>query len=477
MEQSDEGCSREFLAMFRPPINRAMRSLDRSFFRKTVPISAARVFQHSDISRVRKELSSSKDLLVVHRLNCVRDVKDPDGLVRKALLLRGDLKHDDKTTWSPTISELVEKGTVGLGPYELVLDYDFWNYADIIAAILPENDMQEIPQGFTQVGHVLHLNLREQFYPYKHIIAEILKDKNPAIRTVINKTEDVGSHSEFRTFPFELLAGDNDLNVVQHEQDCEFRFDYARVYWNSRLETEHRRLVDKFQAGQMVCDVMAGVGPFAVPAGRKKIFVWANDLNPYGYEVMQDAIPRNKVQEFVTPFNQDGRAFIRFAAKELLDAEPVTVTIKPKARRDRKRKANESQQEEPPSPPPEMYTRPSIVDHYVMNLPATAIEFVDAFPGLYTGKEALFSPNTSQKLPMIHVYCFSGHSDNEVDDHIDICQRISERLGYTITPEDCVGGTGNQELELAIHNVRLVSPKKQMFCASFRLPEEVAFRA
>lgn len=94
MEQSDEGCSREFLAMFRPPINRAMRSLDRSFFRKTVPISAARVFQHSDISRVRKELSSSKDLLVVHRLNCVRDVKDPDGLVRKALLLRGDLKHD-----------------------------------------------------------------------------------------------------------------------------------------------------------------------------------------------------------------------------------------------------------------------------------------------------------------------------------------------------------------------------------------------
>lgn len=34
----------------------------------------------------------------------------------------------DATTWSPTINELVEKGTVGLGPYDLELDYDYWNY-------------------------------------------------------------------------------------------------------------------------------------------------------------------------------------------------------------------------------------------------------------------------------------------------------------------------------------------------------------
>jgi tRNA (guanine37-N1)-methyltransferase len=94
MEPPSEGRSRELPAMFRPPVNRAMRSLDRSFFRKTVPISAARVFQNSDISSVRKELSRSKDLLVVHRLNCVRDVKDQDGLARKALLLREDLRHD-----------------------------------------------------------------------------------------------------------------------------------------------------------------------------------------------------------------------------------------------------------------------------------------------------------------------------------------------------------------------------------------------
>lgn len=290
-------------------------------------------------------------------------------------------------------------------------------------------------------------------------------DKNPTVKTVIRKTDDVGSHSQFRTFPFELLGGVNDLNVIQHEQNCEFRFDYSRVYWNSRLETEHRRLVDKFRPGEMVCDVMAGVGPFAVPAGKKKIFVWANDLNPHGYEVMQDAIKRNKVDKFVTPHNQDGRDFIRSSARRLLES-PLTVTIEPKVRRSQKDTA----------PPPEVFHRPTVFQHYVMNLPGNAIEFLDAFVGVYAGEEARFAPHTEQKLPTVHVYCFSGHSEDEHDDHVDICQRISERIGFEITTEDRVGGSGRQELELAIHNVRLVSPNKQMFCASFRLPEEVAFK-
>jgi len=45
----------------------------------------------------------------------------------------------------------------------------------------------------------------------------------------------------------------------------------------------------------MVCDVMAGVGPFAVPAGKKGVFVWANDLNPYTDGCLKEAIKLNKV--------------------------------------------------------------------------------------------------------------------------------------------------------------------------------------
>ena len=115
------------------------------------------------------------------------------------------------------------------------------------------------------------------------------------VRTVINKIDEVGEQNEYRTFSYELLAGEPNLNVEVHEGNCVFRFDYSKVYWNSRLETEHRRLVGMFQAGEAVCDVMAGVGPFAVPTGKKHVFVWANDLNPDSYASLVDAVNRNKV--------------------------------------------------------------------------------------------------------------------------------------------------------------------------------------
>lgn len=120
-------------------------------------------------------------------------------------------------------------------------------------------------------------------------------DKNPTVRTVINKTDLVGAESEYRTFGYEVLAGKDDMNVEVRESACTFRFDYSKVYWNSRLHTEHKRLIDMFKPGEVVCDVMAGIGPFAVPAGKKGVFIWANDLNPDSYASMKDAIRRNKV--------------------------------------------------------------------------------------------------------------------------------------------------------------------------------------
>lgn len=191
--------------------------------------------------------------------------------------------------------ELVQAERIGVIPYELHLEYDYWTYWDIMNAILPEDEQDEIPSGFNIVGHVAHLNLRDQYLQYKHLVADVLRDKNRNIKTVINKIDNVGEENEYRTFAYEVLAGPDDLNVEIKEGDCLFRFDYAKVYWNSRLNTEHRRLIDMFNAGDAVCDVMTGVGPFAVPAGRKGVFVWANDLNPDSCASLVDAVKRNKV--------------------------------------------------------------------------------------------------------------------------------------------------------------------------------------
>ena len=83
-------------AMFRPPVNRAMRVLDRSFFRKTVPISAAAIYKASDISNVRRVLLKNHDMLSLPRASSIREVRDQEdsSVVRKGILLREDIKHD-----------------------------------------------------------------------------------------------------------------------------------------------------------------------------------------------------------------------------------------------------------------------------------------------------------------------------------------------------------------------------------------------
>ena len=76
--------------MFRPPINRAMRVLDRSYFQKKIPLAAARVLQKKQIARCRAELTD--DLLKVERVSIVRD--DAVEKDQKALLLRPEIRHD-----------------------------------------------------------------------------------------------------------------------------------------------------------------------------------------------------------------------------------------------------------------------------------------------------------------------------------------------------------------------------------------------
>jgi tRNA (guanine37-N1)-methyltransferase len=202
-------------------------------------------------------------------------------------------------TWTPLVRDGIEKQELDILPYDLSLDYNYWTYDDVMRCLLPSeprDDHDGFPAGFNQAGHVAHLNLREAFLPYKKLIAEVLVDKNPSVRTVINKIANVGTESEFRTFGYEILAGIDDLNVEVRENNCVFQFDYGKVYWNSKLEGEHSRLIRLFQPGEVVCDVMAGIGPFAVPAGKKGVFVWANDYNPESYRSLDWSIKRNKVR-------------------------------------------------------------------------------------------------------------------------------------------------------------------------------------
>jgi tRNA (guanine37-N1)-methyltransferase len=329
---------------------------------------------------------------------------------------------------------------------ELSTTYEDYTVDEALSQLLPLPYVSSISTAFESVGHLAHLNLPSHLLPFKYIIAKVIADKNqPAVQIVVNKISTI--HNEFRTFPMEILwkattakrnisDDHSSLFEVQVKQGgCTFQLNFAQVYWNSRLQFEHERLVQYILSMShlqeetsplVIADVMAGVGPFSVPlslstiSSNKKncnyhnIQVHANDLNPASYQYLQVNLEnnhkRNKTAEMANSnyhcYNLDGRTFLHHL----------------------------------------LWERKIHLNHCIMNLPAIAIEFLDAFRGY------------SSPLPptVVHVYCFE--TKREEDAKANAIKRCETALGCSI------------EAVLNIHIVRDVSPHTNMMCISFLLP-------
>ncbi|RWW78804.1 hypothetical protein BHE74_00012946 [Ensete ventricosum] len=135
-----------------------------------------------------------------------------------------------------------------------------------------------------------------------------MQKNQPRIQTVVNKVGTITN--EFRVPTIEVLAGKNDMVTEVKQYGATFKLDYSLVYWNSRLEHEHIRLVSLFQRGETICDMFAGIGPFTIPAAQKGCLVYANDLNPDSVHYLWINAQINKVEDGVYTYNMDARAFM-----------------------------------------------------------------------------------------------------------------------------------------------------------------------
>lgn len=155
-----------------------------------------------------------------------------------------------------------------------------------------------------------------------------MQKNQPKIKTVVNKVGTITN--EFRVPSFEVLAGTNNMVTEVKQYGATFKLDYSMVYWNSRLEHEHIRLVSQFQPGEIICDMFAGVGPFAIPAAQKGCLVFANDLNPHSIHYLKINAKINKVEDNIVSYNMDARAFMHhlmIVSKTELDTDARSTDI------------------------------------------------------------------------------------------------------------------------------------------------------
>lgn len=474
-----------------PPINRSMKVLDRSFFIKKIPLCVAKFPNPRYISEFAKQYKNF--ILRVPRIPHVikLDSTQPigekplacdNGIVIKGVLLTDTVTSPDEvpTKLSTEALAFLKETQAEILPYEYVLDYNYWKAEDILRSVLPEEYLDEIPTGFTITGHIAHLNLRKEFKPYDSLIGQVILDKNNKIDCVVDKVSSIAT--KFRTFPMKVIAGKTDnLIVEQKESNCVFKFDFSKVYWNSRLHTEHDRLVTQyFQPGEIVCDVFAGVGPFAVPAGKKEAVVLANDLNPESFKYLQENIKNNKVDLTVKPFNLDGAQFIKESPQLLIDFikdhvnGEISLPVKVSHHHRKRQKKDEDSTDAtsttsgPIEPKNKIVKIPNEISHFVMNLPDSAIDFLGNFVGLYFNYSQY---ENITKMPWIHVHCFEKYGNDEDLSMEEIQERVYQRILKSMNTTSSILPL----TDLSFHLVRKVSPTKPMFCVSYKLPRELAF--
>ena len=287
---------------------------------------------------------------------------------------------------------------------------------ELLKSVLIDEEGEGL-SSFSAVGHIAHINLKEHLIPYGNVIGQILlRHKN--IKTVLTKTSEIDS--TYRNFKFNVLAGEDNYVTQVKETGLRFQLDFSKVYWNPRLATEHEKMVLMIpnDGKQVIFDVFAGIGPFALPIAKKRSphKVFANDLNPESFKWLNMNTKLNKIKDDVLEtFNLDGREFIKTIIKRNL-----------------------------------LKMQPDHCAHIIMNLPALAVEFLDVFPDL------LQDDHISSKIT-VYVYIFSNAEDKIAD--------VKERVHKSLLNKEVTN--------ISVDYVRSVAPQKDMFRASFNLNENI----
>eukprot|EP00906_Rhabdomonas_costata_P019452 RCo028402 len=369
--------------------------LDKSKFESSLTVVALRLPLKLVDVVMRKRLPFRLNRGRLHSL--IHDPVAPEAA--RLLLLDEAVKLD---ALPEPLAKLVEELSLELTMHTLKVGYDDMTADEVLRSILPAE--LAVPSSFEQVGHIAHLNLRDGHLAFKDVIGQVLLEKTPTLRTVVNKTTAV--EGQFRELPMELLAGEDDFDVEVKQHGCVFRFNYRQVYWNSRLQTEHQRLISTLAPEDYLHDVMAGVGPFAIPAAKKGLrVVNANDLNPHCFAALQTNAKLNKVAAVVQCFNMDGREFIQHCLKQFVASDRTGGSGQPQAALRAKQGAH----------------------HFVMNLPALAVTFLDAFRTLREWP----APSGGIKPPtvVIHVYLFTTSDDLRGDSLRQVEEHLGKPLG------------------------------------------------
>jgi tRNA (guanine37-N1)-methyltransferase len=207
--------------------------------------------------------------------------------------------------------------------------------SQILENKLPPHLLDSLPQALDVIGDIAIIEIPAELKPHEKLIGDAILQTHRNIKTVLAKAGAVSGTYRVRELAF--LAGEKKTRTVHKEFGCQYFVDVAKAYFSPRLSHEHMRVASLVEPGEVVSDLFAGVGPFSVLIGKiqPNAKVYAVDINPDAVELLKTNVRVNRV---------DGRVFPILGDARELAATKLSGTA----------------------------------DRIIMNLPETAIDFVDA---------------------------------------------------------------------------------------------------
>lgn len=337
--------------------------------------------------------------------------------------------------------DLVEFAEYGVMDFRI--EYKYLSYVECARQCIPSSI--EIVSSFETVGHIAHLNFNEESFQYRYVLGRILLDKNPGIRTVVAKTGNI--ESRFRTYPLEVIAGENNLETRLKEQGIIYNVKIDQVYWNSRLSNERQRIVELIPRKSVVFDLTCGAGAFTLPLVKiKECMVYSNDLNPEAIKLLRQNILLNRLEE----------QSVVTSLKDCVECigEVLDASLDP-----RRIFGPEKSDLNPISLEQDTF-------YWICNLPELSLNMLQGFTRYkraYLNEKAEKTSVFRNTTNHLFFYCFSKDA-NPVND-------IRGRIHAFLESEE--GKTGSDHffypLNLSVYEVRDVSPNKKMFCSQFSM--------
>ena len=180
---------------------------------------------------------------------------------------------------------------------------------EILKRKLSEEELKLVRRSFDIIGDIAQIEVPPELEKKEKIIAEAIMKMHKNVKVVVKKVGPTSGEERIR--PVKVIAGEKRTETTHIENGVKLKLDLNKVYFSPRLGTEHLRVVSQIKKDEVVFDLFAGVGPYAIPAAKRAKKVVAIDINPYAIKYLRENAKLNKVEDKIEAYVGDCRKVVK----------------------------------------------------------------------------------------------------------------------------------------------------------------------